>query len=363
MTEEVTAQTTEQVVEENNNNLSLLAAKHFGGDYHGEIPDETEKPEGDEVQETEELQEAAQVDDVDTSEEPVEETQEIEQEYELAHIAQLLGVDEAQLDVSDEGKVILAGKVDGESIRTSAADLLKNHQMYSAADKRLADAKEKASRANEEIAAKVEQVNQQYIQAGEIIKHAETLLSKGDSNIDWDALKKHDPAEYSAKKIEMQERRDEIEAMRQSALEGYQKHQAQQAEEAEKQMLEYLQEEQKALLSKIPEWENEAKATEEKTQIADYLLQQGFSESDIGNASDHRLIVMARKAMMHDQGKANTNAKEKKIVKIPKVMKPGAPKSETEQRNNTIAKLAAKAKASGSERDALALLQAQRKAS
>ena len=363
MTEEVIAPTTEQPAA---SNLSLLASKHFGSDFHGEVTEQPEPAETEiieEAPEAEALPEAAEQETEEVAETEVVETQEVEQEYELSHIAQLLGVEESQLDVSDEGKVILSGKVDGEPIKTSAADLLKNHQMHSAADKRLADAKEKASRANEEIAAKVEQVNQQYLQAGEIIKQAESLLAKEQTNIDWDALKEHDPAEYAAKKIEMQDKQAEIEAMRQSALEGYQRHQQEQAAEAERQFQEYLQEEQKALLSKIPEWENEAKATEEKTQIADYLLKQGFSETDIGNASDHRLILLARKAMLHDQGRANTNAKEKKIVKIPKVMKPGAPKSATEQKNATVSKLAEKARKSGSERDALALLQAKRKAS
>ena len=342
MSEEVTAPTTEQA--EATSNLSLLASQHFGSDFHGEVV-EPEKPEGEEN--VEDVEEAPEV-------------EEVEQSYEISHIAQLLGVDESQLDVSDEGKIVLAGKVDGESVKTSAADLLSNHQMYTAADKRLADAKEKASKIAEEVSAKAEQVNHQYVAAGEIINQAEALLNKDYEKIDWDELKTLDPAEYSAKKIEYSERREEINKMRQEAVTNYEQVKAQQEQEAQAQFQEYLVEEQKALLTKLPECANEAKATEEKSQIADYLLREGFSEGDIGNASDHRLIVMDRKAMLYDQGKANTNAKEKKIVKIPKVMKPGAPKSQGEQHKATIAKLEAKAKASGSEKDALALIKARR---
>ena len=48
--------------------------------------------------------------------------------------------------------------------------------------------------------------------------------------------------------------------MRQEAVTNYEQVKAQQEQEAQAQFQEYLVEEQKALLTKLPEWANEAKA-------------------------------------------------------------------------------------------------------
>ena len=353
MPEENTAPTIEQP-ETPDNSLSLLAAEKFGDTFKGETPEITEEAPEIEEPETPEVSEEEAPEAIEAPE---------EQTYELDHIAQLLGVETDQLDVSEEGRVILSGKVDGQNVQTETGELLKNWQMMQAADKRLDEAKAKAQKANEESMQIVEAANLQLAAAGKLVETFESKLVDDEAAVDWKTLREEDPAEYSAKKQEFQERKNQIEALKAEAGQEYQQAVQQQQEVQQAQMQEHLVKEHEALISKLPEWKNEKVAAEEKGKLGAYLMDNGFSQEDVGNASDHRLIIMARKAMLYDQGQANTNAAAKKVVKVPKVMKPGAPKPENESKRDELAKRRAQAQKSGTERDAFALLQAKRAAS
>lgn len=348
---EETAPTTEQP----ESNLSLLAQEKFGHEFHGEA---TETPEV-----TEETPEEV----IETAEEVVEEAEEevVEEvvehaEYEIDHIAELLGVEADDLDVNDDGKLVLNGKIDGQQAKTSAGELLKNFQMYQAAEKRLTEAKTKAQQANEESGKIVESANKQLAVASKMVENLESKLASEDSSINWATLREEDPAEYSAKKSELAEKRSDIENLKTDAVREYEESLREQDLVSQQQMQEYLQKENEALLTKLPDWVDAEKATEEKTQISKYLLSEGFTENDIANAADHRLIVLARKAMLFDQNTSKTDVAKKKVVKVPKVMKPGAPKTTEQSNNEKVTQLQSKLRKSGDTKDALALLKARR---
>jgi hypothetical protein len=113
-------------------------------------------------------------------------------------------------------------------------------------------------------------------------------------------------------------------------------------------------------MSKVPEWKDAEVAKKEKQEIAAFLLDQGFTKEDLAAASDHRMILMARKAMLFDKGQDKTAIAQKKVLTIPKVLKAGATKSPAQINAANLAALAAKAKRTGSIEDAQALLRAKR---
>jgi heme-binding NEAT domain protein len=70
---------------------------------------------------------------------------------------------------------------------------------------------------------------------------------------------------------------------------------------------------------------------------------------------------MARKAMQFDKGgQAKVSAAKKKVAKVPKTMKPGAPKPQEQINQEQVAKHKAKLKKSGKLDDAMELLRARR---
>lgn len=127
-------------------------------------------------------------------------------------------------------------------------------------------------------------------------------------------------------------------------------HQAEQAEQHRA----YQQSQQQALLAKLPEWKDGAKANEEAGKIQQYLTSQEFSAQDIGQLEDHRFIVLARKAMMYDGLMERVGKATKTVAAAPaKVERPGvAQVAPTDGRTQGMKKLTQ----TGSVRDAGALI-------
>jgi len=341
--------------------LSLLASEKFGTDYHGQVEDPENQEAGEEIVE----EEAENIDpsqdtesQEESSAEPTDETQEY-QEYEISHIAQLLDIDESQLDVNDEGKVILKGKVNGEAIQANVKDLINNYQMYQAADKRLEEAKTRSKTQLQELSEKNEHLQEQFATAGKLIEKAESLLERDSNAIDWQVLREDDPAEYSAKKAEFAERKEEIQKLKQEASREYQDYRQQQQSSMQPSG-EVLQEEREKLVEALPEWGDPDKAKEDDEKITKDLLNRGFSIEDIRNVYDHKLVILARDAMLYRQSQSSNDVAKKKVAKVPKVMKPGAPKSHEQANKEKLEKQRKQLKQSGNIDDAFALLKARR---
>lgn len=151
------------------------------------------------------------------------------------------------------------------------------------------------------------------------------------NKIDWAAAFDSDP--FNALKLkeqrdQLRERRSvkaqEVEAKRQQFLQG----QAQAVQQR-------LAAEQSALLAKLPEWRNSEVKAKEQQAIAQNLASNGFNEAEISQLSDHRMLLIARKAYLYDQLQANKAQKVQQVRAAPPVVKPGAQedKSKAESRD------------------------------
>lgn len=87
--------------------------------------------------------------------------------------------------------------------------------------------------------------------------------------------------------------------------------------------------EQELLRQKVPEWLDQSTVEKEYPKIVESLKSLGFEQSELESISDHRLLVMARKAMLYDQI-STQDISGKKVKAAPKSATPGAQKSSTE---------------------------------
>ena len=78
------------------------------------------------------------------------------------------------------------------------------------------------------------------------------------------------------------------------------------------------------LSSKLPEYGNKDTVDAARQKLFGYLEKSyGYTPQDLSQVMDHRLIVLAHKAMLYDS-QTKEGAEVKKILKkLPKVMKPG----------------------------------------
>ena len=365
-TADTTQPTDQQAEAPSSAGLSLLAKDHYGRNFHGEVKEqqsdapteeapvvELEDPEAEEIEASEDTDEEA-----DAKPGEGDEEEGADEETPVSSIEELVEIQEWDPDWFNSLDVPV--KVDGEPAKAKLSDLVANYQMNKAADRRLEDVKAKAKSFTEEMAAKEAQLGEQFATAASLIEGAEKLLDAESSNIDWNSLRADDPAEYSAKKAEMAERKDAIEQAKKEAASSYQKAMEQRQAETQKERQDRLAQEQELLLKAVPEWQEPAKAKQEHAELRDYLIEGGFTEQDVMEASDHRLIVLARKAMLFDRGQSKVNAAKKKVRTVPKVMKPGTPKPQEQASRDKVQKARAQLRKSGSLDDAYAALKAKR---
>lgn len=345
---EATPEVTEQA--ENKKSFSLLAAEMFGDQYVGDEPAEAPEPEPQpEAPSAEEEGPEAEA--------PAEEVSE-EDEVPITSFRELIEAN--QYDPEWANSLRVPVKIDGSEKEVSISDLVNSYQPQEAAVKRLDEAKARAKSINEELASKSEKLEGQFAVTAKLIESMESALTQSQEGVDWDALRQEDPAEYAARIADADKQRARIQAWKDEALSAYQKYVQETQSEHQQATQETLLKEQEALLEKLPEWRNPEKATAEKTALSEYLLSQGFSEQDVAGASDHRLIVLSRKAMLYDEMQKKTDAARKKVRAVPKVLKPGAPKSNETRSREKAEKLRQKAMKDGSVDAAFAYLRAKR---
>jgi hypothetical protein len=165
-----------------------------------------------------------------------------------------------------------------------------------------------------------------------------------------DELLQSDPVHYLTLERTLRKGQADLVKANSDLGELQKQHQAEQAEQHRA----YQQSQQQALLAKLPEWKDGAKAKEEAGKIQQYLTSQEFSAQDIGQLEDHRFIVMARKAMMYDGLMERVGKATKTVAAAPvKVERPGvAQVAPTDGRTQGMKKLTQ----TGSVRDAGALI-------
>lgn len=81
-------------------------------------------------------------------------------------------------------------------------------------------------------------------------------------------------------------------------------------------MQSYLEEEREKLLDAIPEWKDDAVASNEKRELIEFAKSAGYTDEEIAMVTDHRVLVLLRKAMLHDKAQKKRPVAERKIQKV-----------------------------------------------
>lgn len=346
--------------------LSLLAKERFGSDFYGEVTpteatdESSEVIESDNEAQTEEVQEEVEAQDTQEETQDTETGSEESSETEEVPISSLSELIEHQgWDPEWVNSIEVSVKVDGETSAVPLKELVDKHQMNAAADKRLEEAKAKAQEANQRLEEQAKQTEQEYAVALQLVEHMETQLESFSSGVDWNSLRRDDPAEYAAKKAEFQEQRGSIEKLKQDARQKYQEWSSK-SQASEEQIREYAQGELKKLAEKVPEVADSDKAPEWQKAMAKYMAGEGFTKEELANAYDHRLLVLAHKARLYDEGSKKVDAAKKKVAKVRKIMKPGAAKTQSDIDSKKVKQARSRLHKTGTVDDAFNLLRATR---
>jgi hypothetical protein len=358
--------------------LSLLAQEEFGEHFHGNVepprqpptpaptddepPGEPEEPQpqGEEGEEDDyQPDENAQVE----GDEKAEASKPDDEGEPIATVRELVDHLEADAEWFNGLKVDVL--VHDKTSQVPLKDLVASYQQNQAADERLEQAKTKHAQAQEESAKRAAETEQQYLVAAKLVESLEQQLTADIAGINWDQLHRDDPALWSAERVRMGERQQQINQTKAQIAGQYQQMQMRQVQDFQTKFASRLEQENQQLMAEMPkvspEWGDPEKLAQRKAELTTYLIGQGFSRDDVLGASDHRLLITAEKARLWDLAQGKAQVVKKRIAKVPKVMKPGAKREPSQINLEKVRDAQKRLRSTGRMEDALSLLRANRR--
>jgi hypothetical protein len=202
--------------------------------------------------------------------------------------------DESAEEDEEEPESRFKVKADGEEIEVTLDELLKGYSRtadYTRKTQQVAQER----KALEQHATEMRTARDSYAQQLQLLESALTELAPAEP--DWDTLRRENPTEYAVQLAEHQQRRHDMDRVRSEQQRLY----AQQAAEYEAGLERRFAQEERLLLAAVPEWTDEKAASAEKRAILDYARGAGYTDEELSQVYDHRVILLFRKAMQHDK--------------------------------------------------------------
>lgn len=253
-----------------------------------------------------------QVDDAGVKE-PIESSD--QQDKEISAEDQLLS---SSSEATNPEEYLYTAKINGEEKQVKASELLEHYQKGQAAELRFQEAAKIRHEAEAERKTLTEAIAAYYDQL-EAIKQA--------TEQDWVALAKENPQAWAEQKAI----REQIEAKQREAAEQYNALHAQHQQAEQEKFQEYCRQEAQSLKKAIPEWSTADAYDKGLREVAGYLNKFGFGDQDIGSMTDHRIWVVARKAMLFDKAVAEAPKaiQKAKPTRVEKVSSPAGEENKT----------------------------------
>lgn len=174
------------------------------------------------------------------------------------------------------------------------------------------------------------------------------------ASVDWQRLASENPADYVRLTAERDALRGRVGAIQQEL----QRVTEQAERDAASQFAVLKRVEQQKLVEALPDFGDPQKGPKLASDMRQWLRNQGFSDSEIGQVVDSRVLVVAEKAMRAEQMKEiRRQAETKRNTTAAAVQPPGAgrQRSDTQAAQRRTQKMAQLRK-SGSEKDAISYL-------
>ena len=247
---------------------------------------------------------------------------------------ELSGIEEGS-DAPEAEKTFTV-EIDGKQVQLTAAEIAENHKngLRQADYTRKTMEAAEVKKAAETEAAQARQERETYAQK---LNHyaisTEAQLTAIAAELTQELLDT-DPVGYLTKQRTLQEGQAKL-AQAQGELSRLT---TQQQEERKAAETAYYADQQAKLLAKVPEWKDAAKLQSDVAAMKEYLGTQEFTPEEQA-FPDHRLVILAKKAMQFDQLMERAKGAVKKVAALPtKVERAGAPDNSGNERGKEALK-------------------------
>jgi len=183
---------------------------------------------------------------------------------------------------------------------------------------------EELSSERKNFQAEAEKQRQDYSQKlnelNQVMALAQEQLNSEFKNINLEQLYEEDPTEAARIEHKMKKKQEKL-------IESMQKVKSEQSKQFEN----IVSEQQKLLVSKLPEFSDPNKASEIKSNMRSYLQSYGFKDQEIGQIFDHRIVMLVNDAMKYRNfQKAKPNLASK-MQKPGKMLSSGVKKTKSDE--------------------------------
>lgn len=141
---------------------------------------------------------------------------------------------------------------------------------------------------------------------------SEALKAITPAEPNWDELRKGDPAEFAAEWASWQQHKDrlaQVATAHKAALDKV-------ADDQRGHLAQHLESERTQLLEAIPAWKNAETAKKEKAEIFAFAQKEGYTEDQLREIYDHRVLKLLRKAWLYDKAQSALPKAKAKIQQV-----------------------------------------------
>ena len=246
-------------------------------------------------------------------------SEETESEEEVSE--QDVSQDEEQIDTQEkqENSPSYTVKVNGQELDVTLDELRNGYSR----DADYRQKTEELSYQRKQFQSESEKQRQDYSQKlnelNQRLSAAQVDLNAEINSADLDKLYEEDPTEAARLERKLKKKQD---ALNQSL---------QQTQAEQKQQFEsYLQDQQRKLVSKMPDFSDPAKASNLKANMKSTLNNYGFNDQEVAQVYDHRIVMLVNDAMKYRSMQNSKPNIAKKITKPSKPFSSGVKQSKSE---------------------------------
>jgi hypothetical protein len=164
----------------------------------------------------------------------------------------------------------------------------------------------------QDYSSKLNELNQ-------LMSVAQEQLNAEINSADLDKLYDEDPTEAARVERRLKRKQDKLnQAVQKTQLEQQQQFES------------FLQDQQKKLTLKMPEFSDPAKSSQLKSNMRSYLTSYGFNDQEIAQVYDHRIVMLVNDAMKYRNMQNSKPNLAKKITKPGKVFSSGVKKDKAD---------------------------------
>jgi hypothetical protein len=190
----------------------------------------------------------------------------------------------------------------------------------------------------------------------ELVKELETTLVRGSvdleryRNIDWATLRSKDPERYKELRLQALDAQEQLQSVQKRHKDLKQLHEKAQAIKHEV----YLKEQVEIAKRLIPDFDK----PEFHTALLQYGKEIGYTEDELRSISDARQLLVLNQARLHSESlvRKKSALAKKESKDLPPAIKPGVPKTKTQEEGRKAKNLRSKLSQTHDLKDAAAVL-------